>query len=107
MPIPGKTEENRDNFNCNIPPFRECIFAKHQYKRYHHSELRLKNTSASYNEFNNDATIFEETFSAVTGEEEGSGGLSPYIWNATTSQPSQYAKSISTIPALLHLGTGQ
>lgn len=73
----------------------------------YNGNLRLKNTTANYNEFNNDATIFEENFSAITGEEEGVGGLSPYIWNATTSQPSQYGKSISTIPALLNLGTGQ
>jgi hypothetical protein len=68
---------------------------------------RLKNTSANYNNVNNDAQIFEENFSAITGEEEGVGGLAPWIWNATTSQPSQYAKSISTIPAILNLGTGQ
>jgi hypothetical protein len=73
----------------------------------YNGELRINYTGGMYNKNNTDGTIFEEVFSAGTGETEGSGGLAPFIWNATTNQPSQYAYSISPIPALLNLGTGQ
>jgi len=73
----------------------------------YNGKLRLESTLAHYNTVNTDAQIFEEDFSAVTGEEEGVGGLAPYVWNATTNLPSDYAYSISAIPALLNLGTGQ
>ncbi|MFA6073085.1 MAG: hypothetical protein WC758_03160 [Candidatus Woesearchaeota archaeon] len=73
----------------------------------YNGELRLKNSSAMYSNNETTGVMFAENFSAVTGETEGVGGLTTYIWNVTTSQPSQYAKSISTIPVLLNLGTGQ
>jgi hypothetical protein len=68
---------------------------------------RINYTIAKYATANGDATIFTENFSAVTGEEEGSGGLSDKVWNATTNLPSGDSYSISTLPALLTLGTGQ
>jgi hypothetical protein len=73
----------------------------------YNGELRLKVTVARYNISNGLGTLAEENFSAVTGIEEGSGGLSGYIWNGTTSEISGFGESISTIPALLNLGTGQ
>lgn len=73
----------------------------------YNGHLRLKNTTAKYSIFDSDSQIFGENFSAVTGEEEGSGGLAPYIWDGTNEQPTKYAYSISAIPALLNLGTGQ
>jgi hypothetical protein len=73
----------------------------------YNGELRLKNSSAMYNINETTGVIFAENFSAVTGETEGAGGLTQYIWTSTTNSPTQYAKSISTIPVLLNLGTGQ
>ena len=73
----------------------------------YNGRLRLKNTSARYNISNGDGTMFTENFSAVTGEEEGSGGMGQFVWNETMGTVSQYGKSISTIPVLLNLGTGQ
>jgi len=58
-----------------------------------------------YNKNDTDGEIFAENFSAVTGEEEIAGSLGQYVWNVTTNLPSQYAYSISAVPALLNLGT--
>lgn len=74
----------------------------------YNGELRLQKTFAKVNVNNNNAQIFAENFSAVTGMEEGAGqNLSIYIWNTTFGAPSAYAHSISAVPALLNLGTGQ
>jgi len=71
----------------------------------YNNEFRIKNTSAMYNKNDTDGEIFAENFSAVTGEEEIAGSLGQYVWNVTTNLPSQYAYSISAVPALLNLGT--
>lgn len=74
----------------------------------YNGELRLQKTSSRFNNNNADATIYAEDFSAVTGMVEGAGqSLAPYLWDATNGEPSYYAYSISTVPALLNLGTGQ
>jgi hypothetical protein len=73
----------------------------------YNGELRIKNTSSSFNIYNTDGTIFEEDISALVGGVESSGSLSDKVWNATLNLPSDYAYSISTIPVLLNLGTGQ
>lgn len=71
----------------------------------YNGHLRLKNAYAIFNENSPNSVILSEMLSALTGETEGTGNLAEYV-STIAGLPTKYCESISTIPVLLNLGTG-
>jgi hypothetical protein len=72
----------------------------------YNGHLRLKYTYAKFNIDNSNGILLAEIISAIAGVEEGTGGLTTYVSNPDML-PTEYCKSISAMPVLFNLGSGQ
>jgi hypothetical protein len=72
----------------------------------YNGHLRIKNTFAKFNANDSNGILLAEIISAIAGVEEGTGGLTTYV-STPEMLPTEYCKSISAMPVLFNLGSGQ